>query len=117
MINNDDNIIICRCEDVTLAEVKKAIADGHSTIDDIKRATRAGMGPCHGGTCGSLIAQELARRTDASMENIIIPVSRPLTKPVKLSSFAVMYDDGRMGDTEAVQSGLPSEPDGAEGGF
>ena len=85
---NDSNTIICRCEDITLAEVKKAIAQGHNTIDDIKRSTRAGMGPCHGHTCGALIAQEISRQSSTPMREIRIPTSRPLTKPVKLGSFA-----------------------------
>ena len=83
----DDNTLVCRCEDITLTEIRKAIADGYCTIDEIKRVTRAGMGPCHGHTCRSLIANELSRHYKIPMEKILMPNFRPTLKPVKLGSF------------------------------
>ena len=82
-----DDTIICRCEDLTLAEIRKAIAGGCRTIDEIKRVTRAGMGPCHGRCCGPMVAQELSRHYKIPMEEVLMPVSRPVLKPVKLGSF------------------------------
>jgi len=82
-----DNTIICRCEDVTLADIRKAIADGYRTIDEIKRVTRAGMGPCQGRTCRMLIAQELSRHYKIPMEEIPMPTFRPPIKPIRLGSF------------------------------
>jgi len=82
-----DNIIICRCEDITLADVRRVIAAGYKTIDEIKRVTRAGMGPCQGRTCRLLIAQELSRHYGTPMEEVLMPTFRPLVKPVKLGSF------------------------------
>ncbi|MDL2220564.1 NAD(P)/FAD-dependent oxidoreductase [Eubacteriales bacterium OttesenSCG-928-N14] len=45
--------IVCRCETVTEAEILAAIRTmpGATTIDGIKRRTRAGMGRCQGGFC------------------------------------------------------------------
>jgi len=82
-----DNTIVCRCEDITLADIRKVIADGYRTIDEIKRVTRAGMGPCQGRTCRMLIAQELSRHYKIPMEEVLMPTFRPLIKPVKLGSF------------------------------
>ena len=82
-----DNTLVCRCEDITLTEIRKAIAAGYRTIDEIKRVTRAGMGPCHGHTCRSLIANELSRHYKIPMEEILMPNFRPTLKPVKLGSF------------------------------
>ena len=82
-----DNVIVCRCEDLTLADIRKAIADGYRTIDEIKRVTRAGMGPCQGRTCRMLIAQELSRHYKVPMEEVLMPTFRPPIKPVKLGSF------------------------------
>ena len=93
MENQSDNTIICRCEDVTLTEIRQAIADGYCTIDDIKRVTRAGMGPCQGRTCRSLIAIELSRHFKIPMEEIIMPTFRPPLKPVKLGSFVVCKEE------------------------
>ena len=87
MTNETDNIMICRCEDVTLTDIRQAIADGYETIDEIKRVTRAGMGPCQGRTCRSLIAMELSHYYKIPMDEIIMPTFRPPLKPVKLGSF------------------------------
>ena len=53
----DKDIIMCRCEDITRERILECIAQGYRTIDEIKRVTRAGMGPCQGRTCRLLIAQ------------------------------------------------------------
>lgn len=55
--------IICRCELITEGEILDAI---HSlvpatTIDAVKRRTRAGMGRCQGGFCGPRTLEILAR--------------------------------------------------------
>ena len=83
----DDKILICRCEDITLGEIRKVINDGFRTIDEIKRVTRAGMGPCQGRTCRLLIAQEICRHHGVTMEEVLMPTFRPPLKPVKLGSF------------------------------
>ena len=41
-----DNTIICRCEEVTLGEIREYIRKGYQTIEEIKRISRCGMGPC-----------------------------------------------------------------------
>lgn len=55
--------VICRCESITEGEILDAI---HSpvvptTIDGIKRRTRAGMGRCQGGFCQPRVLEILAR--------------------------------------------------------
>ena len=93
-MSDHDNTIICRCEDLTLTDIRKAIADGCRTIDEVKRVTRAGMGPCHGHTCGSVIAGELSRHYKIPMEEVLIPTYRPPLKPVKLGSFIKSREEG-----------------------
>ena len=83
----EERVLICRCEDITLAEIRKIIADGFRTIDEIKRVSRAGMGPCQGRTSRLLIAQELSRHYGIPMEDVLMPTFRPPVKPVKLGSF------------------------------
>ena len=92
-----DNTIVCRCEDITLAEIRKVIADGYRTIDEVKRVTRAGMGPCQGRTCRMLIAQEISRHYKIPMEEVLMPTFRPLIKPVKLGSFLDSEEKGGAG--------------------
>ena len=47
---------LCRCEEITEAEVRAAIAEGAQTVNDVKRRTRAGMGLCQGIFCVPTIA-------------------------------------------------------------
>jgi glycerol-3-phosphate dehydrogenase len=44
--------LICECELVTRDRVVKAIVEGGAAnVDDVRRETRLGMGPCQGGFC------------------------------------------------------------------
>ena len=52
--------IVCRCETVSLREVKDAIASGATTLDGVKYRTRAGAGRCHGSFCTCRIMRVLA---------------------------------------------------------
>jgi len=60
--NHEYGKIICRCEMVTLAEIKNAITRpiGATTLDGVKRRTRATAGRCQGGFCGPKILEILA---------------------------------------------------------
>ena len=53
---NERDEIVCRCEEVTKAEIEAAIAAGDRTLSAIKKRTRAGMGCCQGKTCQKYIA-------------------------------------------------------------
>jgi sarcosine oxidase subunit beta len=44
-------VILCRCEDVTLADVRHAVALGYTDIEEVKRYTGFGTGPCQGKEC------------------------------------------------------------------
>jgi len=85
---SDRETIVCRCEDVTLADIRRVIAEGAGTADDIKRLTRAGMGLCQGRTCRHLILQELAAATGTPIEKLTVPTFRPPTRPVLLGVIA-----------------------------
>jgi NAD(P)H-nitrite reductase large subunit len=73
----DDNVIICRCEDVTLGRIRELINEGYTTLEEVKRIARCGMGPCQGNTCTPLIAREIARMTGKPMDEIIKQNKRP----------------------------------------
>lgn len=55
--------IVCRCEQISEAEIVEAIRKGHTTLDGIKFYTRAQMGRCQGGFCTERILKILARET------------------------------------------------------
>ena len=60
--------IICRCEGITVGDIRKLIEEGYTTVDEIKRISRAGMGPCQARTCGPLIADLITRMTGRPVE-------------------------------------------------
>ena len=62
--------IVCRCENISEAEVVAAIERGHTTLDGIKFYTRAGMGRCQGGFCSYKILKIIARETGMSLDEI-----------------------------------------------
>ncbi len=61
--NPDYGAIVCRCEQVTEAEIRAAIHRpvGATTIDGVKRRTRAGMGRCQGGFCSPRVLEILSQ--------------------------------------------------------
>ncbi len=62
--------IICRCENVSEAEIVHAIHQGHTTLDGIKFYTRAQMGRCQGGFCSYKIIKIIHRETGLPFEKI-----------------------------------------------
>lgn len=62
--------IICRCEMVSLKEVKDAIAHGAKTLDGIKFRTRAQAGRCHGSFCTTRIMKILSAEKSVPLKAI-----------------------------------------------
>lgn len=64
--------IVCRCEQVSLGEIKQAINNplGVATVDGVKRRVRAGMGRCQGGFCMPLVAQAIAQQLNVPVEQV-----------------------------------------------
>jgi glycerol-3-phosphate dehydrogenase len=61
--NPDYGKIVCRCELVTVAQIKDAIYRplGAKTLDGVKRRTRAGAGRCQGGFCAPRVVEILSK--------------------------------------------------------
>ena len=91
-MTNNANTIICRCEDITREQILNCITEGYETLDEIKRVTRAGMGPCQGRTCRHLIATELSRIKNIPMEEVIMTTYRPPIIPISLGTLADAYE-------------------------
>lgn len=62
--------VICRCENVTEAEIVEAVRRGARTVDGVKRRTRAGMGRCQGGFCTPRVMEIIAREAQIPEEEI-----------------------------------------------
>ena len=59
----DDDMIVCRCEEITKGEIRRAVHDGMFTLTEIRRYLRTGMGLCQGRTCELLVQQILLYQT------------------------------------------------------
>ncbi|QJD87814.1 (2Fe-2S)-binding protein [Cohnella herbarum] len=52
---NDPDIVVCRCEEVTLSQIADTLKRYECSSRETKLRTRAGMGICGGRTCRPLI--------------------------------------------------------------
>ncbi|MDW6023216.1 NAD(P)/FAD-dependent oxidoreductase [Mesorhizobium sp. BAC0120] len=59
---------VCRCEDVSRAQVEAAVGEGAADLFSVKMWTRAGMGPCQGRICGSALGDLVAGRLGIAAE-------------------------------------------------
>ncbi|MGE5653777.1 MAG: (2Fe-2S)-binding protein [Bacillota bacterium] len=85
---SDENVILCRCSDVSRDEVHHLIDKGLTTIEELKRICRCTMGPCQGRTCRQLITQEIAAKTGKPVSEIDPPKFRQPLKGVTLGAVA-----------------------------
>ena len=83
----DDDLLICRCEEVSQKDILWAIEHGADSVDEIKRITRAGMGLCQGRTCECLVARILAEETSLKASDVLPGSRRP---PVRLIPVSVL---------------------------
>ncbi len=80
----DDDMLICRCEEITKGEIRKAVHEGMLTIEEIRRYLRAGMGLCQGQTCGKLVKGIVARELKISPLEVEPAVSRAPMRPIEM---------------------------------
>ncbi|HCF61232.1 MAG TPA: sulfurtransferase [Myxococcales bacterium] len=106
-----DDQIVCRCERVTAGEIRALIRQGVRDMNELKGATRAGMGACGGKTCPSLI-KRLFREEGVPLSAVIELTQRPLFVEVPLGAFAGVAEEPAKTD-EAPKSG----PTAFEGGL
>ena len=59
---SDPAVTVCRCEEVTVAEIEHVIARGCPGPDQAKAFTRCGMGPCQGRMCATVVSAIFAGR-------------------------------------------------------
>jgi len=81
--------LACRCEDVTLYEIDRAIAAGHRDIESLKRYTGFGTGVCQGKWCLALCAARLVEKGGDATHPV---TPRPPVHPVRFATLAALYD-------------------------
>ncbi len=64
--------IICRCEQITEGEIRRALRENPKAkdIDGVKRRTRAGMGRCQGGFCQPYVAEIIADELKIGLDKV-----------------------------------------------
>lgn len=84
----DDDMIICRCEEITKGEIRQAVHDGMWTMTEIRRYLRCGMGLCQGQTCAKLVKGIIARELKVSPAELEPATSRVPMRPIEMNVFA-----------------------------
>ncbi len=81
-------VILCRCEDVTATDVARAVKTGFSHLEEVKRYTGFGTGPCQGKECLRGVALALAALTGTPPAQMAPFTTRPPLSPTELKYFA-----------------------------
>lgn len=77
-----DDVLVCRCEEVTVADIKEVIKQGARDVTSIKLRTRAGMGLCQGRTCEALVQQILRQEIGVNPQEAGFSTPRTPQRPV-----------------------------------
>ncbi len=81
-------VILCRCEDVTLADVQHAVKLGHADVEEVKRYTGFGTGPCQGKECLREVARAIAEAAGRPAAEMTPFTARPPLVPTELAVLA-----------------------------
>lgn len=66
----DPQAMVCRCEEVSVADIERAIDQGCSGPNQLKAFLRCGMGPCQGRMCAGIVSAIFAGRGGKMDEGI-----------------------------------------------
>ena len=81
-------VILCRCEDVTLHDVQHAVAAGYADLEEVKRYTGFGTGPCQGKECLREVARAIAEASGQEPDAMAPFTTRPPLVPTELGLLA-----------------------------
>lgn len=65
-----DDLMICRCEEVSAGDIRQVVGEGHWEINRVKAHCRVGMGRCQGRMCGAAAAEIIARESGRTVSSI-----------------------------------------------
>ena len=87
----DDDTIVCRCERVSVGEIRKWIRSGVRDFNELKALTKVGMGACGGKTCTPLI-ERIFREEEIAIDEVTPGTKRPVFIEVPMGIFANAKD-------------------------
>lgn len=88
-----DETIVCRCEELSAAEIRASARIGEPGPNQVKSYTRAGMGPCQGRQCGHTVANLIAATQCRPIAEVGFFKIRPPLKPVTLAEISSIQTD------------------------
>jgi NADPH-dependent 2,4-dienoyl-CoA reductase/sulfur reductase-like enzyme len=88
MVPADDEVVACRCEEVSVGKIRRAARLGAPGPNQIKAFTRCGMGPCQGRICGPVVAAITADILGKSIAEIGTWRPRAPFKPITVGALA-----------------------------
>ncbi|MFT0473140.1 FAD-dependent oxidoreductase [Pseudomonas antarctica] len=65
-----NELMLCRCEEVSVGEVRAVVDEGHWEINRVKAHCRVGMGRCQGRMCALAAAEIVAERSGRGIEHV-----------------------------------------------
>ena len=90
----DDETVLCRCENIHIGDVRKAVSEGVREVNELKIVTRCGMGACQGRMCGPAMAEIIGAELALSPDEVGVLKIRPPLKPIPLGEVAEMEIEG-----------------------
>jgi NADPH-dependent 2,4-dienoyl-CoA reductase/sulfur reductase-like enzyme len=85
-----DDVIACRCEEVSAGELRRMVALGCTGPSQTKAFSRCGMGPCQGRLCGLTVTEVIAHERGVSPADVGHYRIRPPIKPITLEELAAL---------------------------
>lgn len=83
-----DDVVLCRCEELTAGDLRKAIRAGLRDIDQIRGVTRCGMGACQGRSCAANLARLIEAECGDASAALRPYRARPPVRPLSLAALA-----------------------------
>lgn len=83
-----DDVLACRCEEVTCGAIRAALATGSAGPNQVKSFLRSGMGPCQGRICGTTLAHLSAESRNLPIEEVDYLTIRSPIRPVTLGELS-----------------------------
>jgi NADPH-dependent 2,4-dienoyl-CoA reductase/sulfur reductase-like enzyme len=83
-----DDVLVCRCEEVSAGEIRRIVAQGCPGPNQMKAFIRCGMGPCQGRMCGLTVTESIARARGCSPQQVGYYRIRPPVKPLTLGELS-----------------------------
>jgi len=83
-----DEVVVCRCEEVTFSTVKSSLEIDCKGVNSVKSFTRCGMGNCQGRFCGLTLLEIMSEKTGISIDELNYLKIRSPIKPVRIEEMA-----------------------------